>query len=142
MHSVTPFTSPPKPVCRLCHKPMSTDPFLGRAEKDGGYTCPLCYSQQYITACDAHEAARDRRQGKFNCILAACITIVAFTVGVAGMGMGYFTAPSVQPAPLTAEERITADRLATIDAQMGKLQDERDEIDPPQDYERDGPYSF
>ena len=117
-----PFTSPPKPVCLQCKKPICIDPFLGFEEKGGGYTCWLCNYNRF-------EAARENRQGKLNCILMASIGIVAFSY----LGYRHLTDPPEQPSQPTTEERIKAERLAAIDTAMEALQNERDEIDPPND---------
>jgi hypothetical protein len=127
-----PFTSPPKPICLQCKKPISIDPFLGMAEKGGGYTCYTCVADNYCRAVDASEAAREDRQGKLNCILVACVSIVAFSY----LGYRHFTDPPEQPTQPTTEERIKAERLSKIDTAMEALQNERDEIDPPQDDDR------
>jgi hypothetical protein len=120
MNLPIPFTSPPKPVCLWCKKPICTDPFLGKAEKGGGYTCWLCNHNRF-------EAAREDRQGKLNCILMACVSIVACCY----LGYRHLTDPPEQPTQPTTEERIRAERLDKIDTAMEALQNERDEIDPP-----------
>lgn len=119
-YDTVPFTSPSKPVCRCCKKPICIDPFLGFEEKGGGYTCWLCNHSRF-------EAAREDRQGKLNCILAACVGIIAFSY----LGYRHFTDPPEQPTQPTTEERIRAERLDKIDTAMESLQNERDEIDPP-----------
>ena len=125
-----PFTSPPKPICLQCLKPISIDPpFLGSEAKGGGYTCFTCLAHNYRRAVDASEAARERRQGKLNCIIMACISIAAFGY----MGYRHLTDPPDKPIPPTAEEQIRAERLDKIDTTMAALQNERDEIDPPND---------
>ena len=121
-----PLYTPPKPVCLRCNKPIGIDPFLGFSEKGGGYTCWLCNHNRF-------EAAREDRQGKLNCILVACVSIVAFGY----CGYRHLTDPPEQPAQLTTEERIRADRLDKIDTAMEALQNERDELDLPQDDDRD-----
>ena len=126
-YDTIPFTSPPKPVCLQCKKPIDIDPFLGKAEKGGGYTCYPCVMGNYVRYGDVYEAAREHRQGIRNCILMACVSIVAFVY----CGYRHFTDPPEQPTPLTTEERIRAERLDKIDAAMGALQNERDEIEPP-----------
>jgi hypothetical protein len=95
---------------------------MGFKEKSGGYTCWLCNHNRF-------EAARESRQGKINCILVACVSIVAFSY----LGYRHFTDPPEQPTQPTAEERIRGERLDKIDTAMEALQNERDEIDPPQD---------
>jgi hypothetical protein len=129
-----PFTSPPKPVCRQCSKPISIDPpFLGSEAKGGGYICYTCVIRNYCLAVDASKAARDDRQNKLICTLAACVGIIIFGYG----GYRHLTDPPGQPSQPTTEEQIKAERLATIDTAMAALQNERDEIDPPQDDDRD-----
>ena len=59
----------------------------------------------------------------------ACVSIVAFIY----CGYRHLSDPPEQPTPLTTEERIKAERLDKIDAAMGALQNERDEIEPPPD---------
>ena len=49
-----------------------------------------------------------------------------------GAGIAWHQA-SQPPAPVSAEQRARNERLATIDAAMDALQNERDEIDPPND---------
>lgn len=55
------------------------------------------------------------------------------TVGsLSGLAMAWNQA-SQPPEPVTAEQRARNERLATIDTAMNALQNERDEIDPPND---------
>jgi len=65
------------------------------------------------------------------------VTPVIFSIWLFGV---MHTLSNPTPSrPLTIEEKIKADRLTKIDAAMDALQNERDEIDPPTDYEPDPP---
>src|SRR5215471_10640126 len=103
MDSITLAEPRTKPICWHCRKPICIDPFLGFKENHGGYICLACKRSLL-------EWERDDRIGKRNCIIAACIGIIAFCY----VGYRHFTVPP--PAPPTAEERIQAARLAKIDA--------------------------
>jgi hypothetical protein len=111
-------------ICGECHKPMKV---IG-----GKYECFGCIASKYVRAVDRVKHEREKRQNKRNCIIMACIGIVAFSY----LGYHHFTDP---PVPLTMEEKIQAKRLAEIDAKMEALQNQRDEIDPPQVDESDRP---
>jgi hypothetical protein len=53
--------------------------------------------------------------------------------------LGHLAQGDRNSSPVTSEEKIKADRLHKIDAAIEVLQDERDEIEPPIEYEPDPP---
>jgi len=56
-------------------------------------------------------------------------------VAIIGAGIWMAFLPKPPPPPPTPEEQIKIERLGKIDAAIEALQDERDEIDPPQEEE-------
>jgi hypothetical protein len=66
------------------------------------------------------------------------IPIVCVLVGALSLiAVSYMEAHKAAPAPLTQEEIAINARVAAIDNRMQELQDERDQLDPPDDPEED-----
>jgi hypothetical protein len=65
---------------------------------------------------------------------------ILLIVSISGFAVyGLWTKAHEPIQPPTSEEKIKADRLHKIDAAIEVLQDERDEIEPPIEYEPDPP---
>lgn len=82
----------------------------------GGYECLSCKRRTF-------EIRREERRGRLYCALVAAVGIVA---GVYDL-WAYRTHPNPPEKP--------DPRIEQIDSQIEKLQEERDEIDPPEEPE-------
>jgi len=71
------------------------------------------------------------RKQKIRSIIFGTLWTLWIAAGICGAGAAAWSA--MHPEPITAEQKARNERLDKIDTAMAALQNERDEIDPPDD---------